>query len=150
MADSSVYAIVTKCGAVEGHTFVSLFTVRKCTSGAKYHIMTDGCHDSAVSALLIVSGLCYIAIVKSGLLRGHYKNATTNMCIFCGINDIWIFNLYVRAWYSLIMYCCIMPHLFVQFRQRNDSFFVFRYWNVDFVETPCTTISPEANIIGEI
>ena len=46
-----------------------------------YHIMTGGYHDSGFRALMIVSRLCYIAILKHVLPSVHYNDVNMNICI---------------------------------------------------------------------
>ena len=46
-----------------------------------YHIVTGGYHDSDFKALMIVSRLCYIAILKHVLLSVHYNDVDMNICI---------------------------------------------------------------------
>ena len=44
-----------------------------------YHIVTG---DSGFNALMIVSRLCYIAILKHVLLSVHYNDTNMNICMF--------------------------------------------------------------------
>ena len=43
-----------------------------------YHIVTGGYHDSGFKALLLVSRLCYIVILKHVLPSVHYADVNMN------------------------------------------------------------------------
>ena len=45
------------------------------------HIVTGGYHDSGFGALMKVSRLCYIAILKHVLRSVHYNDVNMNICI---------------------------------------------------------------------
>ena len=47
-----------------------------------YHIVTSGHHDSGSKALMIVSRLCYIAILKHVLPSVHCNYANMKIYIF--------------------------------------------------------------------
>ena len=47
-----------------------------------YRIVTGGYHDGGLRALMILSSLCYVAILTPDLLCVHYNAATMNICIF--------------------------------------------------------------------
>ena len=54
-----------------------------CAQGAIYRFMIGGYHDSDSRALMIVSILPYIVILKHDLLlHAHYEYAIMNICIF--------------------------------------------------------------------
>ena len=47
-----------------------------------YRIVTGGYHDRGLRALIIVSRLCYIVILKHDLLHVHYIDEIMTICIF--------------------------------------------------------------------
>ena len=52
-------------------------------------------HDSGFRVLMIVSRLCYIAILKHVLPSVHCNDANMNMLYIHMINNAWILNLEV-------------------------------------------------------
>ena len=46
-----------------------------------HHIVTGGYHDSGFKAFMIVSRLCYIAILKHVLPSVHYNDVNMIFCI---------------------------------------------------------------------
>ena len=59
-----------------------------CTKGALYHIVTSGYHDSGFRTLMVVSRLCYTAILWHILPSVHYNE----YLYIYDISHVWILS----------------------------------------------------------
>ena len=68
-----------------------------------YHIVTG---DSGFNALMIVSRLCYIAILKHVLLSVHYNDTNMNICMFIEqtMFESWVTFAYLKLAYIELLH----------------------------------------------